>query len=1249
MNNIHRTLTLMAALLPVAAYSLPPESPALWREVTGVIHNASLPQPNYFTRPHQPAWRTTSDGRIGLIVEGGGTEGGTPRFGLFIPEKMTQPFLNNPAGSFTMSSTSFKWLDGYATPSAASSQFTLPNTFDGVRRGVSHAALWETAPCTAVLNSTTGLYEDVYTIKVMGTTNWTITPAPTPPAIASHTQYFVTPIKIYVQNPKTVNASIRSIVRDTSAPNAGATVGGPDYTFSGNTFEPIIVGDGRLLITRVGTGSLPWTDPVSGVAHTGQGCDIVYSYYTGGTEADPTQWTNILPISHAPFDSRINTKFGFAMAQFRDPEGTLIPDGEDIGGSYPWMDREARNLFFETVFDQLHYAGTDGVWNQSRYPQTGVPEETPTYKPEDGGKHQGISFCGLWSHGKIVMIDNVMNDMDYAIGAGDNSNPLLAGPEQRLVQLYQAGTGPLGTENGWLRLSYGRSTLRMPQGENDNANIIESLENQMNYRKYVKPTSVRDVAWPMTVGKNSDEVSFDDYVDPDAFIIANMTGLLTFVNNGTSGNYFSHWSGWNGSTHVFSNSVKLQNAATAPATRWVTPKNGLVIGPGRLEPAANGGVHGKGFWMDGTVGLEFTVPTQPAGVNVSANDWYVGVFVDCRHTDDTVERRLATFPDGTMVSIVGRHQILYTTAAGVVVNRISLPLVLTTTPVTALNDLLPDTAWAHLAFQIRKAGTEVDFHLNGLIFNRWSDAYTPLFQMSVGKLTLGRPASTTIAGFNGWLDDFKVIAHSVDLETACNHANGTLIGLPSTYTADWKTKFADRFPSWAHDEITKVLKANGETTYPKYACFYNYQQDNAANSFTIPAGTVSLRPSIHFPEGPLLYNKPRPHSVQNQFCITCHKTTGNGVGNGGLDLDALAFDSTYNADQDPRRQPTQPPRRVYGQIPAGLVDTTNLPAAATTLPAGGQLIDQWMLGAFGGTTAVQTFTVVDANTGKDLVDITNTGTIDPAKLGSTNLTIRANLNTAQGYVNMQYDATTVNQRLLPPYAVFGNGTNPLAGQVLTVGAHSVKATPQYGTLNTLNFTVAGNTSRIVAGYRSDYKTHSPLPGWSYHWNANGPITSPANYVNMAWTTGGNKYSGKGNVAFPEAATDGSYVSLTSTGGHPGRGTTQGQTNDRFAIAAYTVKLAGYYGISNGFVTSSTSASNGGQVIVYTETNNGASFTQKLNGTYVGGGTLNITALNVGQLQAGDTIYVCVGPNTADGSDSFSIDYSIYCNEIANPL
>src|SRR5262249_55223749 len=162
-------------------------------------------------------------------------------------------------------------------------------------------------------------------------------------------------------------------------------------------------------------------------------------------------------ITHAPYDTRINTKFGFAMAPFRDAEGTLLPDGKDLGGSDPLIDREARNLFFEAINDQLPHPGADGTYNYRRYPQTQGPQDPADYlQGEDGGKHQGVSFAGLWSHGKIVTIDNLSNDVDYAIGQGDTAvasdpNPV-TGPQERMVNLFQANSGPLGNETGWLRM-----------------------------------------------------------------------------------------------------------------------------------------------------------------------------------------------------------------------------------------------------------------------------------------------------------------------------------------------------------------------------------------------------------------------------------------------------------------------------------------------------------------------------------------------------------------------------------------------------------------------------------------------------------------------------------------------------------------------------------------------------------------------------------------------------------------------------
>lgn len=1223
-------MKLLAAVLvsfPLLGLAQPsvPEPPAIWREVTGVFNTypnglgtTAVP---VFSRPHIPGFRTSADGRIGLMVEGGGASGGTPAFVLMMPEKMStaaQPFLLNPASATTMSSTSFNRT------------LTPANYTDGVA-GVSHACLWD-----AGNNPTTSGGQDIYDLTVVVTSNSGTSPN-------NHTRFFSTPIRITVSNPKTATATIASVVKTGTTLDSGVLSG-----FSGSAFEPVVCGDGRLLITRVGSGNMPWTDPVSGAVHAAQTADIVYAYYPTGAPADPRNWTNLIPITHAPYDTRINTKFGFAMAPFRDAEGTLLVDGKDIGGSYPWIDREAKNLFFETVFDQLHYLDTTtNTYTKSRYPQAAVAEadggETADYvQGEDGGKHQGVSFVGLWSHGKIVMVDNLLNDMDYAVGQGDTSaaGGTSTGPQHRWVSLFQPGTGTPSAANGWLRLGYGRSTKKMPFGENDNANIIDSIENLFNYRQYAQPISFRDVTWLVSDSKQADELSFDDYLDPDGFIIANMQGLTTYGTNN-----FKHWSGWNTTTKAFDQPVKLQNAATSTTDRWIVPKSGLVVGPGRLEPACTGGIHGKGFSMDGSIGLEFTVDAQPSGVDVHAKDWYVGIFVDCRFNNDTTERRLLTFPDGTSVRLYGRSQVLYADSTGAILNRISLPLPNVTAPTSAMDDLLPDTGWAHLAFQVRESGTAVDFYLNGILFSRWQDPFSSLFQMIPGKMTVGMPAAGGITGFSGWVDEFKVIAHAVDFETACNHAGGTLIGLPSTYTGEWKTKFADRYPSWTQTEISNRLANNGEATFPRYANYYNYRSDSVANRFSIPAGTTSIRQSIHFPEGPLFHNRPRPDTTNNAFCVSCHHTTGKG----GLDLAALDLDTSFNASNDPRRQPMQPPARVYGHIPPALVDSTGLPTAAVDTPTGGTLIDPWMQPSFGGSTAVQTFTVVDANTHKDLMTLTANAVIDPAKLGTTALTIRANLNYAQGSATLQLDGNTTNTKTKPPYTAAGTDLNPWTALTLTPGAHTIKATPQLGALSSVPFNVAGGTTRVVAGYRADFKPQAPLPGWSYQWNALGAITNPANFRAMNWSPTINRYSVNGFPVSPDnSSTLFPYGGLTSTGGHPGRGVNQGATYDRFPIAGYTVKSGGYYAITSSFVTSSSTASNGGQVIVYTEPAAGGTLTQKFNGTYAGGATLNFN-LNVGLLSAGDTIYVCVGPNLTDGSDSFSMDFSIAVNEAGNPL
>jgi hypothetical protein len=647
--------------------------------------------------------------------------------------------------------------------------------------------------------------------------------------------------------------------------------------------------------------------------------------------------------------------------------------------------------------------------------------------------------------------------------------------------------------------------------------------------------------------------------------------------------------------------------------------------------------------MDGTIGLEFVITNQPT--SIYNRTWYMGLFVDSRFPNDSTERLLLSFPDGSSVRLHGRSQILYADSNGAILNRISVPSVITNAPPSQMDDLLPDRDWAHLAFQVSENGTAVDFYLNGIIFNRWRDRYSSLFQLVPGKLTIGTNSAIARPGFTGWIDDFKVIAHAVDLETACNHANGTLIGLPSSYTNEWKTRFADRYPAWAHEEISRTLAANGETTYPRYANYYNYWKDNAVHRGTIPAGTVSLRQSVHFPEGPLFHNAPRPHSAANAFCISCHHSAADG----GLDLTAISLNTTWTAANDPRRQPMQPPAKIHGRIPAGLISATGLPASTTNLPATGKLIDEWMLPTFSNSVSVRSIVLMDAGRRTDLLILTNGTLIDPARLGTSNFTLRANLDTAQGSVSMNLDGGANNTKARPPFTLLGTTNSPYIGTVFSAGPHTVNVNPSLGAAVAINFlVVTSGTTRVIADYRDDYKTHAPLPGWSYEWNEAGSISNRANYRFLSWTPVNSRYTVRG-IVYPDTnVSTAPYVSLSSTGGHPGRGTSQGAGVDRFAIATYTAKVPGYYGIANSFVNTASTNSNGGQLLVFTDTNGGTNYTKIADQTWNGGGTLNFNG-NVGFLQAGDSVSVCIGPKTNDGSDSFTLDFSIVFNESANPF
>lgn len=181
-------------------------------------------------------------------------------------------------------------------------------------------------------------------------------------------------------------------------------------------------------------------------------------------------------------------------------------------------------------------------------------------------------------------------------------------------------------------------------------------------------------------------------------------------------------------------------------------------------------------------------------------------------------------------------------------------------------------------------------------------------------------------------------------------------------------------------------------------------------------------------------------------------------------------------------------------------------------------------------------------------------------------------------------------------------------------------------------TITGQVARVdaVARYTPDFQGPTPKTGWRYLWNASGSITNPANYASLVWTNIGAWRAG--GAAYPAAAPAG-YVAAWSSGAHPGHGTAQGSTVDRYVIAAYTISRAASYAISDGAVRLSSTASSGIELMV--RVNGSGRFSQVITGT-------NRVPLfvDLGPLSSNDTVYVMVGPNGNHGSDTFAWDFTL---------
>ncbi|WP_028023294.1 hypothetical protein [Enterovibrio calviensis] len=855
--------------------------------------------------PHMQPYRVTSDGRIGTSVKG--IHGF--KFYHIVPEKLDTHLLLSERG--------FKGIEERAIEIPTAELFSGT----GINR-IGAKTICEKTPTNPTAD---GNGNDVYNITVVGLGERNRN---SPLSFVSHD------FRVVIANPKTANARILSVESvegsDVIAPLPSSIWGQRPNSY----FEPNVTADGMLYLVRFTRGNgLAWDlegDP-------GQGSErVIYTYNAENNQpCDVEAWAKRpFPVTHAFFDEAINQKYGFAQYQMRDPEGNFFLDGERSRGAYPYLGLRGEMLFMEYGDDTLHYTDESGNL-KSRYPTScGDPTSTNLCRLDQQANpvqyirryeitqaDRAVVAVGLWTHGKMVELDNLINHHDY--GMNDENYQHLN------VGLYEPNTGegdsPVNTE-GKVLLAANKIKRRQSTNAPDHLNYdiitgaqLGSMEHRFNYLPNMRPITPRDIVWQMSKGNGvTTEMAFDDFIDPNVMIYAPMN--TTFVKQGVDDIVHQNGFGFseNGGGKGFTETVHFQNAATAdrdarasdPNLRpqfFNIPEYGVGIGSMRIEPVAMGGVKGKGAWLDGTnEGISFNVERQNRSVQ---NDiWYYGVFFDPRSNR---ESRLLTLPNKAYVTVdVGRGLIKLKKRNGNVVQALSLS-----------QEVLKQKNWTHLGLKVYPS--RIDIFINGNLVQRVTRLAARDFRLKdrdlPGNLLLGA-SRNKVPAFKGWVDELKMIRlqSNTSMEMTCEHARGTLVGLDDSYNGELNV-LAMGEGSLGLAAIDRELNSNGlsQQSSNRYACYVDYTNHIGANLAQIPEASHSLRDALLVPaHEKLVFDDIRPDATNNTFCTSCH-VEGHPI---TLDVNnALGARSALLQD-DPRRQPIQQLPRMFGVIPANMFE-----------------------------------------------------------------------------------------------------------------------------------------------------------------------------------------------------------------------------------------------------------------------------------------------------------------------------------------
>ncbi|HET8869361.1 MAG TPA: hypothetical protein VFM48_02850, partial [Aquabacterium sp.] len=700
-----------------------------------------------FARPTIPPMRTTADGRIGILVKDG-----TMDFHLLRPESVDAAlsggsFMTGPTGpnalllpgsaSFSKSTAALYPRTGIRPHHMAICN-ALPDYRQGVRGQAGYYGIYESAtPEPGYKGIQQCGANDCYSFKVISTVDLS----------GGGVQIWSTPVSVQVNNPKTTSAYISSVNID----GLHATYVQID-AFS-SFLEPMITADGRLLVGR--TANKAWT--FDGVT---QAWNMAYAYTDNA--CDVQGWKNFKPIQNAYFDTQVNARYGFAKYRLKDATGQPIGQHDIFPGSYPWIDRNGTNLFFNLLGPQAPLFYGSASYYPNSAPSGGY--STSSVAASENTVAHGVAVAGLWTHGRTVLLDSaILNNADFGLDLNNS----------RLVKLYSDRAAMLV---GSTRVNSTSQTPAISTFNDSNINIIDSLENLFAFSAAFKPRTPRDVVWQISQGKGTDEVAFDDYVNENVFIYSDMNAAFagaTYLNGFSAAGSFN------------SNLIRLQNAATSTLSGWVPPSYGAVEGNARVEPVAGGGIKGKGLYLRPNTSVSYAFdngcPGQsgPACLNrdvANGSDWYVGLAFASTTPAGTARATLITWPDGSRIDVPGPGVLRLFDSGGARIADVNVPT----------------TQWSGYGYVHVGVVKQRNQRLTVLIDGMPLAQFTSIQGFAMNSSS-GTSAMVLGGGqFSGWIDEFKTVSNrnyannsevmsamsssslGFNPEVLCNHAGGTL-------------------------------------------------------------------------------------------------------------------------------------------------------------------------------------------------------------------------------------------------------------------------------------------------------------------------------------------------------------------------------------------------------------------------------------------------------------------------------------------